>query len=313
MKLKFWTSSVFTAMKKRAKRYSYSIEEDSKLWMGLLPIIWNILFFVAPLLIILKISFSESVFEMPPFAEVFSMSKNYLLEIKLNLKNYIAMFQSSYYVTAFLNSIFLSATSTILCFLIGFPMAYGIYNARDDLKPFLLLLLSLSFWTSLLIRIYSWMNFLSVNGFVNTILMKFGIIDAPIQFIGTYYAVCIGLVFCYLPFMIFPIYAALEKVDKSYIESAYDLGCHPTKTFWTITIPLSKQGISAGAILVFAATSGEFVIPEILGGPEAITFGRVLWNEFFTNLDWPMACALSLTMMFAIILPIFIFQKRARV
>ena len=311
MKLKFLTSiSLGGLLRKRAY---ISEDGDSKFWMGILPILWISMFFVAPLFIIFKISFSEAIFGMPPFTEVFSMTKDYLLEIKLNFKNYIAMARDSYYVTAFLNSIFLSSVSTVICFFIGFPMAYGIHNSKENLKSILLLLVSLSFWTSLLIRIYSWMSLLSVNGIVNSMLLKFGLIDSPIQFIGTYYAVCIGLVFCYLPFMIFPIYAVLEKIDKSFIEAAHDLGCHPTKAFWTITIPMSKPGIVAGSILVFAASSGEFVIPELLGGPEAITFGRVLWNEFFTNLDWPMACALSITMMFCIILPIFIFQKRARV
>ena len=311
MKLKFLTLSFLGGMKKR--QIDVPEEDDSKFWMGILPMVWISLFFIAPLLIIFKLSFSEAVFGIPPFTEVFNATKNYMVEIKLNFKNYISVLQDSYYITAFLNSVFLAITSTVICFIIGFPMAYGIHNAKENLKTILLLLISLSFWTSLLIRIYSWMNLLSVNGITNSLLIKIGIIDSPIQFMGTYYAVCLGLVFCYLPFMIFPIYAVLEKVDKSYIESAYDLGCRPTKAFWTITIPLSKSGIVAGSILVFATSSGEFVIPELLGGPEAITFGRVLWNEFFTNLDWPMACALSMTMMFFIIMPIFIFQKKAKV
>ena len=311
MKLKFLTSPFFVGMAK--KRSSDLGKGDSKFLMGLIPILWIITFFVAPLLIIFKISFSDAVFRMPPFTEVFSMTKSYLLEIKLNFKNYITVFQDSYYVTAFLNSVFLSTISTVICFFVGFPMAYGIHNAHENVKSILLLLISLSFWTSLLIRIYSWMNLLSVNGIINSLLIKFGFISSPIQFIGTYYAVCIGLIFCYLPFMIFPIYAVLEKIDKSFIESAYDLGCHPAKAFWTITVPMAKPGIIAGSIMVFAATSGEFVIPELLGGSEAITFGRVLWNEFFTNLDWPMACALSVTMMCCIILPIFIVQRENRV
>lgn len=311
MKLKFLTSLISSGIRRNAGKLR--AETDSKFWMGIVPIIWIALFFVAPLLIILKLSFSESVFAIPPFTEIFNTAQSSVLEIKLNFKNYISVFQDSYYVTAFINSVFLAFTAVIICFIIGFPMAYGIYNAGGNLKTILLLLISLSFWTSLLIRIYSWMNLLSVNGFINSILIKLGVIDTPIQFIGTYYAVCLGLVFCYLPFMIFPVYAVLEKIDRSYIEAAYDLGCRPTKTFWTITIPLAKPGILAGSMLVFATSIGEFVIPELLGGPEAITFGRVLWNEFFTNLDWPMACALSMTMMLFIILPVFVFQKKARV
>lgn len=308
MKIKVIPSGFFEENKK--KFLGIYKNTESKFWMAIIPMLWILLFFVTPLLIIFKLSFSEAVFGMPPFSEVFSSTEKYLLEVKLNLKNYAIILQDSYYLSAFLNSILLSITATIICFLIGFPMAYGIHNSTENTKSILLLLISLSFWSSFLIRIYSWMNLLSVNGFLNSMLIKIGIIDSPIQFLGTYYTVCLGLVFCYLPFMIFPIYAVLEKVDKSYIESAYDLGCHPTKAFWTITIPLSKSGILTGTLLVFATSIGEFVIPELLGGSDTIMFGRVLWSEFFTNLDWPMACALSISMMFFVILPVFIFQKK---
>ena len=279
--------------------------------LGFIPILWLVLFFIFPLLIVFKVSFAKSVFGMPPFTEILNMANEHMLDIKLNLKNYISMCCDSYYITAFLNSLVLSLTASVLCFLIGYPMAYGIHKIEGNLKNIMLLLVSLSFWTSFLIRIYSWMSLLSVNGVLNTFLLKIGVISEPIQFIGTYYTVCLGLVFCYIPFMIFPIYAILEKVDQSYIEAAYDLGCSPTKAFWTITIPLTKGGITTGAILVFSASIGEFVIPELLGGAETITFGRVMWNEFFSNLDWTMACALSIGMMFFIILPIYIFRRKA--
>ena len=285
---------------------------DSKFWMGIIPTVWIIFFFMFPLFIVFKISFSESIFAIPPFTEIFNFTKEHILEIKLNFKNYISIFRDSYYLSAFTNSLYLSIVTTILCFFVGFPMAYGIHRVSDRLKTVLLLLVSLSFWTSFLVRIYSWMSLLSVNGAINSILLKLGLISAPIQFIGTYYAVCLGMIFCYLPFMIFPVYAVLEKVDKSYIEVAYDLGCRPTKTFWTVTIPLSSSGIITGSVLVFSASIGEFVIPELLGGADAVTFGRVLWTEFFSNLDWTMACSLSIGMMLFIILPIFIFQKRTR-
>ena len=284
-------------------------QNNSKFWMSLVPLVWLFVFFILPLLIVFKVSLSEAIFGIPPFTEIFNTSKDYILNIKLNFANYIAIFQDSYYATAFINSVYLSITATILCFLIGFPMAYGIHSTGERLKTILLLLVSLSFWTSSLIRIYSWMSLLSVNGILNTMLIKLGFISSPIQFLGTYYAVCIGLVFCYLPFMIFPVYAVLEKIDKSYIESAYDLGCPPTKTFWTIIVPLAKPGIVTGAMLVFSATIGEFVIPELLGSPETVTIGRAIWNEFFSNLDWPMACALSITTMFFVILPLYIVQR----
>lgn len=310
MKLKPLTSLVTEG---KRKFIEITNRNDSKFWIGIIPLLWIIIFFIFPLFIVFKISFSESVFGIPPFTEIFNTTKEHILEIKLNFKNYVSMLRDSYYVTAFINSLYLSTIATILCFLIGFPMAYGIHSVNDRIKTILLLFISLSFWTSFLIRIYSWMSLLSVNGAINSVLIKLGLISTPIQFIGTYYAVCLGLVFCYLPFMIFPVYAVLEKVDKSYIEAAYDLGCRPTKTFWKITIPLSRSGIITGAILVFSASIGEFVVPELLGGPDTITFGRVLWTEFFSNLDWTMACTLSICMMFFIILPIFIFQKRTRV
>ncbi|MBQ9335105.1 MAG: ABC transporter permease subunit [Alphaproteobacteria bacterium] len=306
MKLKT-LSSIFLGSKK--KLVELAQHNNSKFWLEIVPLLWIITFFILPLLTVFKISFAESVFGIPPFTEIFTVMKNYMFEIKLSLKNYITMFRDPYYVTAFINSLYLSVVSTILCFLIGFPMAYGIHRVRDRLKTIFLLLVSLSFWTSFLIRIYSWMSLLSVNGMINTALIKLGIISSPIQFIGTYFAVALGLVFCYLPFMIFPIYAVLEKVDKSYIESAYDLGCRPTKTFWRITVPLAKSGIISGSVLVFSATIGEFVVPELMGGADSITFGRVLWNEFFTNLDWSMSCALSIGMMLIITIPIFMVRK----
>ena len=302
----------FSLAGKRKKNIEIAESDSPKFWIRIAPILWMVVFFVFPLLIVFKTSFAESIFGIPPFTEILNTTKDYVLDIKLNFKNYVSIFSDSYYVKGFINSVCLSAVATILCFLIGFPMAYGIHSVNSRFKTILLLLVSLSFWTPFLIRIYSWMSLLSVNGIINSVLMKLGVISSPIQFIGTYYIVCLGLVFCYLPFMIFPIYAVLEKVDKSYLEVAYDLGCRPIKTFWVITIPLVKPGIATGAILVFSASIGEFVVPELLGSAETITFGRVLWTEFFSNLDWTMACALAVIMMCFITLPIFIFQKRTK-
>ena len=189
-------------------------------------------------------------------------------------------------------------------------MAYGICKTSERTKTVLLLLLSLSFWTSTLIRVYAWINMLSNQGVLNSLLIKIGIINTPIQFLGNYCMVCIGLVFCYLPYMIYPIYSVLEKFDKSYIEAAYDLGCHPTSAFWKITLPLCKEGITTGSILVFSTTVGEFVIPELLGGSDTLMFGRMLWMEFYNNLNWPMTCAIAIVMMAFIITPIFVIQKK---
>jgi putrescine transport system permease protein len=312
MKIKTFTIEFLNENKKKLLLL-YGKTADTKFGYAILPILWMILFYIAPLLVIFKISFAESVLQAPPYSQVFSWIGEHLFKIEVNFNNYIAVIQDSYYITAFINSLILAVFTTIICLFVGFTMAYGICCTEERTRSILLLLVSISFWTSFLIRIYSWINLLSVHGLVNSTLIKFKIIDAPIHFLGNYYAVCLGLVFCYLPFMIFPVYAVLEKLDKSYIEVAYDLGSRPSKAFWEITVPLSKQGIFAGCILVFATSIGEFVVPELLGGPDTITFGRVLWTEFFNNMDWPMACALSIVMMAFIIVPAFIFQRRSKI
>jgi putrescine transport system permease protein len=191
-------------------------------------------------------------------------------------------------------------------------MAYGIYNSRPYNRPILLFLVALSFWTSFLVRVYAWINMLSAHGIINSFLIRIGLIDFPIHFTGNYYAVCMGLVFCYLPFAIFPMYSALEKIDKSCIEASYDLGYGPSGTFWAVTIPLSKSGIYTGVLLVFSASFGDFVIPELLGGSDTMTFGRIIWIEFFSNLDWPMTCAISMTIMFIVAIPMFIFGGKSK-
>jgi putrescine transport system permease protein len=266
---------------------------------------------IAPLFVVLKTSLTCSDFSIPPFSSISSWTSDNLLTIKLSLQNYITILKNSYYAKTFLNSMEIGWISTLLCLVFGFAMAYGIYNARDSTKNILILLVSLSFWTSFLIRIYAWMNLLSMHGMVNSFLMKIGIIDSPIRFIGNYYAISLGLVFCYLPFMILPIYTVLHRLDRSCIDAAYDLGASPLGTFWRIIVPLARQGITNGCLLVFAASIGEFVIPELLGGADINMFGRVIWNEFFTNLNWPMACALSVVMMIFMIFPMIIFQNKS--
>jgi putrescine transport system permease protein len=274
------------------------------------PILWVTLFLVMPLLIVLKISFTESTFAIPPFSSVFDITGDYALNIKLSLKNFAEVVFDHYYISAFINSIFLGMLTTIICLIMGFPMAYGIHTAKNTAKYVLLLLIALSFGTSFLLRVYSWINFLSPCGLMNTALLKCGLINEPVQFFGNYAAVCFGVVFCYLPFMIFPVYAVLTKIGRSYIESALDLGCSPRVAFWYVTVPLSKSGVATGCVMVFAMSAGEFVIPELFGSADTNTFGRVLWNEFFTSLDWPMSCALSMVMLAIISLPIYLFQRR---
>jgi putrescine transport system permease protein len=188
-------------------------------------------------------------------------------------------------------------------------MAYGIFQMKRQYRNTVLLLVSMSLWISFLVRIYAWMNLLSPNGLLNSILLGFGIVNSPIKFLGNYYVVCMGMVFCYLPFMILPIYAAMTKIDKSCIEAAIDLAANQFRTFSEVTIPLTKHGIIAGCVLVFTTTMGEFVIPELLGGPSTITMGRILWIEFFNNIDFPMACALSMILVTFIVLPVYCLQK----
>lgn len=309
IKNRLFSTSFFSEHKKKI-RGIYGKTTNINFLLAIVPIFWIFVFFIIPLIIILHISFSESVFKIPPYTEVFIWTKEHFLQICLNLHNYFVLLKDSYYKTAFINSISISTVSTLLCLILGYMMAYGITNVAERKRPILILLISMSFWTSFLIRIYSWINLLSVHGFVNSMLMKFHIIDVPIKFIGNYYAICLGMVFCYLPFMIFPIYAVLEKVDKSYVEAASDLGSHPFRTFWAITVPLTKYGIITGCVLVFTTTIGEFVIPELLGGADAVTVGRVLWIEFFDNIDWSMACALSVVLALFIIFPVLMLQKR---
>ncbi len=309
MKLRILPQGLLKESKKR-KKILFKDTTFTKKVISSIPALWLLLFFVFPLLIIFKISFSKAVFDMPPFSEIFYNLGNYMLEVKICLQNYVKILRDYYYLKALINSLTLGVSAVIFCLMIGYPMAYGIYNAKQNIKTVLLLLVTLSFWTSSLIRVYSWINFLSIHGTLNSALMNIGIINEPIQFLGTYPIVCLGMVGCYLPFMIFPIYAILERVDRSYIEAALDLGYKPTKVFWTITIPLTKQGIISGSLLVFATSAGEFVVPELLGGANTITLGRILWSEFFSNLDWPMACALSIFMMVIVVLPVLIMQKK---
>ncbi|MDR2458510.1 MAG: ABC transporter permease subunit [Holosporales bacterium] len=309
MKLGLAISTFYETARQRLIQYHTNIIETGG-YITILPLIWVLLFLAIPFTTLLKIGFSEPTFTIPPFSEMFSHVSDYAINIKLNLKNYVTILNTTYYISAFLNSVGFGVIAVVLCLILGFPMAYGIHSVTGKFaKMMLIMLISLSFWTSFLVRIYALINMLNVHGIINSALMRLGLISTPIQFIGNNYAVCAGLVFCYIPFMIFPIYAILEKIDKTYIESANDLGCTPLRAFWYVTVPLSKAGILNGCIMVFTMSSGEFVIPELLGSSDVVTFGRALWTEFFTNLDWPMACSLSILMVMCITLPIMWISK----
>ena len=230
-------------------------------------------------------------------------------QVLLNLGNYAMLGDDELYIAAYLGSLKMAFFSTLLCLLIGYPMAYAIANARKEMQTVLVLLIMMPTWTAILIRVYAWMGILSNNGLLNGFLMSMGWISEPLQILNTNIAVYIGIVYSYLPFMILPLYANLVKHDTSLLEAASDLGSSTFNSFWKITVPLSKNGIIAGCMLVFIPVVGEFVIPELLGGPETLMIGKVLWQEFFNNRDWPVASALAVVMLAILIVPIILFNR----
>ncbi|MFS2197101.1 MULTISPECIES: ABC transporter permease subunit [unclassified Pseudomonas] len=272
------------------------------------PFFWLFLFFLLPFAIVLKISLASADVAIPPYIEVVQYA-NQSLQILLNLGNYLILTGDPLYIDAYLGSLKMAAISTVLCLLIGYPMAYGIARANKEMQTVLMLLIMMPTWTAILIRVYAWMGILSNNGLLNSLLMFLGIIPEPLVILNTNLAVYIGIVYSYLPFMVMPLYANLVKHDLSLLEAASDLGARNFTSFWKITVPLSKNGIIAGCMLVFIPVVGEFVIPELLGGPETLMIGKVLWQEFFNNRDWPVASALAVVMLAILIVPIILFNK----
>jgi len=272
------------------------------------PYLWLLVFFAIPFLIVLKISFSRLAIAMPPYTPVLEYVDN-ALSLKLNLSNYIGLFTDSQYVQAYLSSIKIAAISTFLALLIGYPMAYVIARLPSSARNIAMMLVILPSWTSFLIRVYAWIGILKPNGLLNNLLMKLHLISEPLQIANTPTAAYIGIVYCYLPFMVLPLYTNLVKHDHRLLEAAYDLGAKPWKAFFKITLPLSKAGIIAGCMLVMIPAVGEFVIPELLGGPDTLMIGRVLWNEFFNNRDWPTASAVAIVMLGLLLIPILIFNR----
>ncbi|OLU33255.1 putrescine ABC transporter permease PotH [Pseudomonas sp. PA15(2017)] len=273
-----------------------------------IPFIWLFLFFLLPFIIVLKISFAEADVAIPPYTEIYTWVDN-TLQVVLNLGNYIFLTEDELYLAAYLGSLKIAFISTLACLVIGYPMAYAIARARKETQTVLLLLVMMPTWTAILIRVYAWMGILSNNGLLNGFLQTIGLIDAPLQILNTNTAVYIGIVYSYLPFMILPLFANLVKHDQSLLEAASDLGSSNFNSFWKITVPLSKNGIIAGCMLVFIPVVGEFVIPELLGGPETLMIGKVLWQEFFNNRDWPVASALAVVMLAILLIPIILFNR----
>ena len=277
--------------------------------VGLGPYLWLLLFFLAPFFIVLKISFAEIVAGIPPYSPLMEIVEDRFLQLRLNLDNYAYLLEDGLYLAAYLNTVKIATIATALCLLLGYPMAYAIARARPGLRNVLLLLIILPFWTSFLIRVYAWIGILKDEGLLNNFLLALGVIDRPLAILHTDTAVYIGLVYSYLPFMVLPLYATLEKMDLSLLEAAADLGCRPMKAFLLVTLPLSLPGVIAGSMRVFIPALGEFVIPDLLGGPDTLMIGKVLWTDFFNNRDWPLASAVACALLVLLVVPILVFQR----
>jgi putrescine transport system permease protein len=279
----------------------------------IVPYVWLLVFFLVPFVIVFKISLSTTAIAMPPYTPVFSLGKGWQALTsafgELSWDNYIWLTQDPLYYTAYLSSVIIAAVSTALTLLVGYPIAYGMSRAPATLRPMLLMLVILPFWTSFLIRVYAWIGILKPEGLLNQLLLALHIIDQPLVILNTHTAIFIGIVYSYLPFMVLPLYSALEKMDYSLIESAEDLGCTPTSAFWKITFPLSLPGVLAGSLLVFIPAVGEFVIPDLLGGSQTLMIGKTLWNEFFANRDWPVSSAVAVILLLLLVVPIILYQQ----
>jgi putrescine transport system permease protein len=271
------------------------------------PFVWLLLFFLVPFLLVVKISFADSQLGIPPYTQLVNFAEG-AIHITLDLSHYAFLLTDSLYFATYVNSVVVAAISTVMCLLIGYPMAYYIARSNPASRNVLMMAVMLPFWTSFLIRVYAWIGILKNNGLLNNFLMSIGLIHSPIELYHTNTAVYIGMVYSYLPFLVMPLYAHLVKMDLTLLEAAYDLGAKPWKAFWQITLPLSKNGIIAGCLLVFIPAVGEYVIPELLGGANTLMIGRVMWNEFFNNADWPMASAVTCAMVLLLLVPMALFQ-----
>ena len=276
------------------------------------PYIWLVVFFLLPFLILLYISFVDMGSDIHPFKPIWDSTTGLL---KLKYENYWSIFRNNedgalfqtIYIEAYLRSIWYALCTAVLCLVMGYPFAYFIARSAPSVRPALLMMVMLPFWTSFLLRVYAWKGILADQGVVNQVLMGLGLISEPIQMLYTNVSMLVGMTYVYLPFMVLPLYANLVKMDFRLLEAAYDLGTTPFKAFWLVTVPLSKAGIVAGFMLVFIPAVGEFVIPSLLGGPENIMIGRVVWDEMFTSNNWPRATALAVVMIALIIVPLAVY------
>jgi putrescine transport system permease protein len=279
-----------------------------------IPYAWLVAFFLLPFLIVLKISLSQSAIAQPPYTPVFDLSAGWSgiqsFFAGLSFENFVFLGSDPLYVLSYMKSLQIAAFSTLMLLMIGYPVAYAITRTPRGVQAALVVLVILPFWTSFLIRIYAWMNILQHDGLLNQLLLAFHIVREPPAWLSTNTAVYIGIVYSYLPFMVLPLYAALEKLDESLLEAAADLGCPRWRTFWMVTLPLSAPGVVAGALLCFIPIVGEFVIPDLLGGSQTAMIGQAIWSEFFANKDWPTASAVAVVLVCLLVTPIVVFQHQ---
>jgi putrescine transport system permease protein len=292
-------------------------QRENRNWSGraivLAPYVWLLVFFLAPFVIVFKISLSQTALAQPPYLPVFDLSASWdgfkAFLTQLSADSYRLLFSDALYLFSYLKSVEIAAVSTAVLLALGYPIAYGIARAPRAWQSVLVMAVVLPFWTSFLIRVYAWINILQRDGLLNDVLMRLHLIDTPAVWLSTDTAIYIGVVYSYLPFMVLPLYAVLEKMDETLLEAAADLGCPRWKTFWLVTLPLSLPGVAAGALLCFIPIVGEFVIPDLLGGSETLMIGQTLWTEFFSNRDWPVASAIAVSLLGLLLLPILFYER----
>ncbi len=296
----------------RASLWHQLANKLQKNWKSVIifiPFFWLLLFFLAPFFIVLKISLSEATIASPPYLPMISWLDEGIMQVKIVFDNFAYLLEDDLYVYTYYNSIRIAGISTFICLLLGYPIAYAIVRAPQTTKNILLLMIILPFWTSFLLRVYAWMGLLADQGTINDLLIYLGIIDDYIPLLYTEFAVFVGIVYTYLPFMILPLYANMEKLDLTLLEAASDLGAKPAMTFITVTLPLTIPGIIAGSLLVFIPATGEYVIPDLLGGGNVLMIGRVLYSEFTANFDWPVASAVAIALLLVLVLPMMLYQR----
>ncbi len=274
----------------------------------LVPCVWMLVFFLFPFFIVAKISVAESIIASPPFTGLLEWTEEGILTVRLVFDNFLYVLEDELYASTYVNSVRIAAISTLVSLLIGYPIAYGIVRSPPVARNLLLMAVILPFWTSFLLRVYAWMGLLADQGTINNLLIAIGLVDEPIRMLYTDFAVYLGIVYTYLPFVVLPLYANMEKLDGSLLEAAADLGARPINAFFTVTLPLTAPGIIAGSLLMFIPATGEYVVPDLLGGGNVQMIGRVLYNEFHANHDWPIASAVAIVLLVLLVAPMMVYQ-----